>query len=267
MQRLINNWSTTLQAPLLAADLEVSVPPALAARVQARLQGEGDFCDITVDPEGASPEIVRVTGTGTGTLLLGGRALEGTITPASWPAGTVLRCTVTAGLLERLQSGGGGGLADAPQDGELYGRADGAWAQVPAVDYYGLLSAPGNWWTWSAAPGVTGVLRNTYLDVELPGEAMSSRRRMMVVEVDAQFTAQLAAPVDFILGYTPSGFSERISPTAVTVYDANGAWELGLLYMEGSSVRLAVKTLDLTSGGAVRFAGAMPYPARSDPAE
>ncbi len=35
---------------------------------------------------------------------IGGRGGEGTATPGSWPAGTVVRCTVTAGFLHGLQS-------------------------------------------------------------------------------------------------------------------------------------------------------------------
>lgn len=104
MQRFLNNWSTTLQAPLLAGDPDLSVPPALAARVNARLQGPDDFCDLTIHPEGAGPEIVRITGTGPSTLIIGERGREGTTTPASWPAGTVVRCAVTAGWLESLQA-------------------------------------------------------------------------------------------------------------------------------------------------------------------
>lgn len=269
MQRLVNNWSTTLQAPLLASDPELLIPPAMAARIEERLQSEDDFCDITIHPEGESPEIVRITATGPSRLVIGERGREGTVTPVSWPAGTVLRCTATAGLLEALLAGGGGGggIEDAPQDGDIYGRVDGGWDYIPLFNDEGVIYTAGAWWGWAPGIGVSGALRNTYWTASLPSEEEPSRKQLMVIEIDANFGPQDAGPVDFILGYTPSGFSERISPTAVTVYDANGAWELGLLYMEGSSVRLAVKTLDLTSGGAVRFAGAMPYPARSDPDE
>lgn len=104
MQRFVNNWSTTLLAPLLAGDSELSVSAAMAAKVAACLQDPGDYLDLTISPEGAAPEIIRVTGAGTGVLEIGGRGGEGTATPGSWPAGTVIRCTVTAGFLHGLQS-------------------------------------------------------------------------------------------------------------------------------------------------------------------
>lgn len=113
MQRFVNNWSTTLLAPLLAGDSELSVSAAMAAKVAARLQDAGDYLDLTISPEGSTPEIIRVTGAGTGVLEIGGRGREGTATPSSWPAGTVVRCTATAGLLESLQSAPAVGLPDA----------------------------------------------------------------------------------------------------------------------------------------------------------
>ena len=40
MQRFVNNWTATLQAPLLALDIEMQLPPALAAKL---LLEPGDF--------------------------------------------------------------------------------------------------------------------------------------------------------------------------------------------------------------------------------
>lgn len=108
MQRFVNNWSATLQAPLFSADLEMQLPSALAGLL---LLGSGDYYDLTVDPQGAAPEIIRATGVAGGVVTLGARELEGTAAPASWPVGTVVRCTATAGFLEEMQQQGGGSTA------------------------------------------------------------------------------------------------------------------------------------------------------------
>ena len=49
------------------------------------------------------------------------------------------RLGLADGLAARSTGGGGGGLPDAPKDGQLYGRQDGAWAPVP--DASGDISA------------------------------------------------------------------------------------------------------------------------------
>ena len=109
MQQFINYWDTTLQEPLLAADGVLRVPAALAQRLAFN---PGGFYDLTLDPTGAAPEIVRVTGATGGSLTLGARALEGSTTPASWPAGTRVVASVTAGCLAALQQSAGGQAAD-----------------------------------------------------------------------------------------------------------------------------------------------------------
>lgn len=106
MQQFINYWDTTLQEPLLAADGVLRVPTALAQRLAFN---PGGFYDLTLDPAGAAPEIVRVTGATGGSLTLGARALEGSTTPASWPAGTRVVASITAGCLAALQQPPGGG--------------------------------------------------------------------------------------------------------------------------------------------------------------
>lgn len=109
MQRLFNNWATTLQDPLLATAPELPVPPPMAQRLQL---AAGEFCDLTLDPAGPAPEIVRVTASSGGVLTLGGRGLEGSATPASWPAGTRVVLAATARYLEALQQPTGGQVAD-----------------------------------------------------------------------------------------------------------------------------------------------------------
>ncbi|MCO7556216.1 hypothetical protein, partial [Metapseudomonas otitidis] len=52
------------------------------------------------------------TGATGGSLTLGARALEGSTTPASWPAGTRVVASVTAGCLAALQQSAGGQAAD-----------------------------------------------------------------------------------------------------------------------------------------------------------
>ncbi|WJN60942.1 hypothetical protein [Pseudomonas sp. SO81] len=100
MQKLFNNWSATLQAPLFASDVELVVETDKGAQL---ILGAGDFVDLTCDPLGAAPEIVRVVGAAGGVLSIGARGREGTPTPATWSAGTVVRCTITAGYAEPLQ--------------------------------------------------------------------------------------------------------------------------------------------------------------------
>ncbi|WP_236235071.1 hypothetical protein [Pseudomonas tohonis] len=105
MQRFVNGWSTTLQAQLLASDTAMQVPSALAAKL---LLDSGDFCDLVIDPTGAAPEIVRVTAIAGGSLTLGSRAREGSVTPTTWPAGTKVAVSITAAYLQALQQAGGG---------------------------------------------------------------------------------------------------------------------------------------------------------------
>lgn len=260
MQRFVNNWSATLDAPLLAAETEMQVPAALAAKL---LLDEGDYYDLTLDPHGEAPEIVRITAVALGALTISSRGREGTVAPASWPAGTVVRCCATAEFMQQLQTQAGG-LEDAPQDGEIYGRVDGEWDVIPYPTLSGRVLSVDSWWNWTKGVGVTGTLRNSYLDFDLPEESQLSRKYLLVYEIDATIPAQPAGPADFAIGYTPSGFSGWITPAPVVVYDAEGDWEIGLLYQDGITVRVATRTLDLTDGGSVRHAACVPYPARAD---
>ena len=61
MQRFVNNWSTTLLAPLLAGDSELSVSAAMAAKVAACLQDPGDYLD-KVDRSGAAVNVGMLAG-------------------------------------------------------------------------------------------------------------------------------------------------------------------------------------------------------------
>jgi len=53
---------------------------------------------------------------------------------------------VQAAIDEIVAGGGGGGIPDAPSDGTLYGRKDGAWEEVPAAtgDFSGPASSTNN---------------------------------------------------------------------------------------------------------------------------
>ena len=110
MQKFINNWSATLQAPLLAADGEMAVEPSKGALLSIPA---GDFMDLTLEPQGSAPEVVRVVARSGGVLTISARGLESSSTPSSWPAGTVVRCCATAGYLESLQQQASGGARGA----------------------------------------------------------------------------------------------------------------------------------------------------------
>lgn len=252
MQRFVNNWSATLDAPLLAAETEMQVPAALAAKL---LLDEGDYYDLTLDPLGEAPEIVRITAVALGALTISTRGREGTVAPASWPAGTVVRCCATAEFMQQL-------LEDAPQDGEVYGRIDGEWDVISLPDMSGYVACPGQWSDWTESFGFTGIMRNTWFEYD--EGAPASQSRLLVYEIDAIIPAQPAGPADFAIGYTAEGFGDSITPAPVVVYDAEGDWEIGLLYQDGITVRVATRTLDLTDGGSVRHAACVPRPARAD---
>lgn len=102
MQRFVNNWRTELAGELLSAASVALVPEAMASLLA---MDPGDFFDLTIDPDGGA-EIIRVTSVSGGELAIDSRGREGTSTPASWPAGTVIACTVTAAFVEAIQTGG-----------------------------------------------------------------------------------------------------------------------------------------------------------------
>ncbi len=108
MQRFVNNWRTELAGELLSAASVALVSEAMASLLA---MDPGDFFDLTIDPDGGA-EIIRVTSVSGGELAIDSRGREGTSTPASWPAGTVIACTVTAAFVEAIQTGGSGGGVD-----------------------------------------------------------------------------------------------------------------------------------------------------------
>ncbi|GGC87494.1 hypothetical protein [Halopseudomonas salina] len=103
MQKFANNWATVLSAPLASTDNTLTVPTAQADKLTF---ASGDYYDLTIDPNGDAPEILRITGKSGGVLTIGSRAREGTVTPGSWAADTVIACTVTAAFAELIQQGG-----------------------------------------------------------------------------------------------------------------------------------------------------------------
>lgn len=112
MQLFINNWSAVLTAPAAVSAVQLSVDPAMAARLVGL--GAGDYCLVTlaaVDAGGieTAHEVVKVTAVAGG-LLTVERAQEGTVA-ADWPAAASVSARVTKGTFERLRdaSGGAGG--------------------------------------------------------------------------------------------------------------------------------------------------------------
>jgi hypothetical protein len=108
MQRFVNNWRTTLAAELLPAGEELTVPEAWGALLAL---SAGDYYDLTLDPLGDNPEIVRVTANVAGVLTADSRGREGT--PVSgWPAGTEIACTITAAFVQAIQSSNAGDVSE-----------------------------------------------------------------------------------------------------------------------------------------------------------
>lgn len=102
MQQFVNNWASTLSAQALAADLQMVVASADAARIAAA--SVEDFYRATIeDDAGTLREIVRITAAnaGTGEITVE-RAQEGTVA-RDWPAGTLMEIRVTAQTLADLQ--------------------------------------------------------------------------------------------------------------------------------------------------------------------
>lgn len=127
MQKFANNWKAELLTPLAFDGAELDVPADLSAALGL---GPEDYADLTINPDGPA-EIVRVVSGEDGVLTIAERGLEGT-EPADWAAGSVVACCVTAGMLERLQAGGGAPITVALSDpaappsipGEAYINAD-----------------------------------------------------------------------------------------------------------------------------------------------
>lgn len=104
MQRFLNNWSATLLQPAAAADTEIVIAPELAAQLDGL--GAGDHYIITLaqrDETGRETawEIVRATARAAGTLTVL-RQQDGTVAPASWPAGTLVSIRLTAAWAESI---------------------------------------------------------------------------------------------------------------------------------------------------------------------
>ncbi len=100
MQKFANNWATVLSASLASTDTTLIVPTVQADKLTF---GAGEYYDLTIDPNGSAPEILRITGKSGGVLTIGSREREGTTAPGTWAADTVIACTVTAGFVEYVQ--------------------------------------------------------------------------------------------------------------------------------------------------------------------
>lgn len=100
MQKFANNWQTVLSASLASTDTTLTVPTVQADKLTF---GAGEYYDLTIDPNGSAPEILRITGKSGGVLTIGSREREGTTAPGTWAADTVIACTVTAGFVEYVQ--------------------------------------------------------------------------------------------------------------------------------------------------------------------
>lgn len=97
MQKFFNNWSTTITMAFGAEDGQIQVSAAAAQKIAL---GSGDFCLLTLQSDSAT-EIVKVAFVDENILYLDSRGAEST-TPAAWPAGSKIFCSLTAGSLEFL---------------------------------------------------------------------------------------------------------------------------------------------------------------------
>lgn len=105
MQKFINNWTATLQAPAAIDSLELSVEPAQAAKLIGL--GGGDYYVISATTpavlgETTPWEIMKITGVAAGVLTVE-REQEGT-QPVAWPAGTTITACLSAAPLRALQA-------------------------------------------------------------------------------------------------------------------------------------------------------------------
>ena len=96
--KYINNWITTLTAPLAAGGTVLPVDPASAGKLDLSGTYRLTLTNSTNPILQTQIEIVDVS---TGLAL--SRAKEGTVAQ-SWPTGTVVYCAITAGQLTDLQS-------------------------------------------------------------------------------------------------------------------------------------------------------------------
>lgn len=155
MQLFVDFWSTSLTVAATASAVQISVPPAEAAKL-AGLGVIGDFYALVLaerDPlTGAElrREIVHCTGTAGG-LLDVTRGQEGT-TAEVWDAGALIECRLTAATMETLRDSGGAELSDAtPQP--LGVAAPGSSPAAARGDHVHAAPTPGDIGAATAAQG------------------------------------------------------------------------------------------------------------------
>lgn len=175
MQRYIDNWDATLQAPAAAADLIFQVEPALAALLTGL--GAGDYYTATAvlkDDGGTETgwEKVRVTAVYGGNLTVT-RAQEGS-SATDWPAGTVISARLTAATMSRIDAAASGSSAYLSKDSfreQIQGGALGGLQNATAFwkpDLGGLIGLLGGNDTNAFAPlpwvGTTVITRASVRD-------------------------------------------------------------------------------------------------------
>lgn len=111
-------------------------------------------------------------------VLVGGQLQElpagdtipvGAVLPAGSSAGQVLKWNGTAWVAGTDETGGGGGISDAPSDGTIYGRKDGSWVAAGGGSTAGRMMIPimaGS--MQPSASGGSGVLTNVATSANQP---------------------------------------------------------------------------------------------------
>lgn len=111
-------------------------------------------------------------------VLVGGQLQElpagdtipvGAVLPAGSSAGQVLKWNGTAWVAGTDDTGGGGGISDAPSDGTIYGRKNGGWVAAGGGSTAGRMMIPimaGS--MQPSASGGSGVLTNIATSANMP---------------------------------------------------------------------------------------------------
>lgn len=101
--RYVNNWITRLTGELAQGAGVLPVLPAMLERLDLSDDEQYTLTLVsTLDPEQQAVEIVTIAADGAGHVLT--RAREGT-SDQTWPAGSYVYASVTAGMLEQLNGG------------------------------------------------------------------------------------------------------------------------------------------------------------------
>lgn len=163
MQRYLNNWSATLLAPALAADVSISIDPDQAAKLVGLDSGDHYLLTLT-NTAGTAWEIIKVTASSGGTLTV--ERNQESSGAKDWPLNSRVSLRYTAGAAEAL----GQHLAAADPHPQYATPAEAAAAANGAVAAHEAAADPHpNYVTGAELAAATAAVGDVLLTLRDPG--------------------------------------------------------------------------------------------------